>query len=55
MVTEAVRKCGVHSVNMATVKACFAMQNLKLEFGVPTGLFSPSIKENVCRMTHVVR
>ena len=25
-----VRKCGVHSVNMANVKACYAMQNLKL-------------------------
>ena len=38
-----VRKCGVHSVNMANVKACFAMQNLKLELGVPPGPFSQSI------------
>ena len=24
-----VRKCGVHSINMANVKACFSVQNLK--------------------------
>ena len=35
-------KCGVglHSVNMANVKACFGMRNLKLEVGVPPGQFS---------------
>ena len=36
----AVRKCGVHSVNMVNVKACFAVLNLKLEVGVPPGPFS---------------
>ena len=29
--------------NMANVKACFAMPNLKLEVGVPPGPFSQSI------------
>ena len=39
----AVRKCGVHSDNMANVKAFFAMQNLKLEVGVPPGPFIQNI------------
>ena len=39
----AVHKCGVHSLNMVNVKACFAIRNLKLEVGVPPGLFSQSI------------
>ena len=47
----AVCKCGVHSVNMAIVKACFAMQNLKLEVGAPTGPFSQSILLRLCNPT----
>ena len=42
-----VRKCGVHSVNMANVKACFAVQNLKLEVGVPPGPFSLRLGSHV--------
>ena len=43
----AVRICGVHSVNMANVKACFAVQNLKLEVGVPPGPFSLRLGSHV--------
>ena len=39
----AMRKCGVQSVNMANVKASFAMRNLKLEVRVPPGPFSQSV------------
>ena len=42
-----VHKCGIHSVNMANVKACFAMQNLKLEVGVPPGPFSLRLGSHV--------
>ena len=34
------RKCGVHSVNMANVKACFAMQNLNFESEFPPDRFT---------------
>ena len=44
----AVHKCGVYSVNMANVKACFTVQNLKLEVGIPPGPFSLRLGAHVC-------
>ena len=42
-----VRKYGVHSINMANVKACFAVQNLELEVEVPPGPLSLRLGSHV--------